>query len=465
MDIKLFNTMGREKQEFKPIIPGKVGMYCCGPTVYFYAHIGNLRTYIFEDLLRRMFLYNNYKITHVMNITDVGHLTSDADEGEDKMLKGAKREGKTVWEIAKFYEDAFMEDCKKLNIQKPEIICKATDHIKDMIELIKKLEKNNFTYLANGNVYYDVSKFKDYGKLANFNLGELKAGARIKVDENKKSPFDFVLWFTKSKFENQEMKWDSPWGLGYPGWHIECSAMSMKYLGDHFDIHCGGIDHIPVHHTNEIAQSEGATGKKWVNYWLHGEFLVMGKGKMSKSSGGILTLKTLIEKGFDPLDYRYLCLNTHYRTPLTFSFEALEAAKNAFDNLKSKIIEFKKDNSKIENSKLIEKYKEEFLEAINDDLNIPKALAVLWSIVKDKELNGHEKYELIINFDEVFGLNLKNVKEIVYEIPEEIIILINKRQEAKKAKDFKKADEIRNKINSLGYAIDDTSEGPKARKL
>ena len=463
--IKLFNTMGREKQEFKPILPGRVGMYCCGPTVYFYAHIGNLRTYIFEDLIRRMFLYNNYKITHVMNITDVGHLTSDADEGEDKMLKGAKREGKTAWEIAKFYEDAFMADCKKLNIQKPEITCKATDHIKDMIELIEKLEKNDFTYISEGNVYYDVSKFPNYGKFAKLDLEELKAGARIKVDENKKSPFDFVLWFTKSKFENQEMKWESPWGLGYPGWHIECSAMSMKYLGENFDIHCGGIDHIPVHHTNEIAQSEGATEKKWVDYWLHGEFLVMDKGKMSKSSGEILTLKVLIDKGFDPLDYRYLCLNTHYRTPLTFSFDSLEAAKNAFDNLKSKVIEFRKSSSAKEHQELIEKYKDEFTEAINDDLNMPKALAVLWSVIKDKELNDHEKYSLIINFDEVLGLNLKNAEEIVYEIPSEIIELMNQRQEAKKAKDFAKADEIRNKITSLGYAVDDTAQGPKPRKL
>jgi len=463
--IKLFNTMGREKQEFKPIMSGRVGMYCCGPTVYFYAHIGNLRTYIFEDLIRRMFLYNNYKITHVMNITDVGHLTSDADEGEDKMLKGAKREGKTVWEIAKFYENAFMEDCKKLNIQKPEIICKATDHIKDMIGLVEKLEKNDFTYVAEGNVYYDVSKFPNYGNLAKLNLDELKAGSRIQIDENKKSPFDFVLWFTKSKFENQEMKWESPWGLGYPGWHIECSAMSMKYLGETFDIHCGGIDHIPVHHTNEIAQSEGATGKNWVDYWLHGEFLVMDKGKMSKSSGEILTLKVLIDKGFNPLDYRYLCLNTQYRTPLTFSFEALEAAKNAFDNLKSKVIEFRKSDLKIEHKELIEGYKEEFTESINDDLNMPKALAVLWAVAKDKELNDHEKYSLIIDFDEVFGLDLKNAKEIAYEIPSEITDLINQRQEAKKAKDFAKADEIRNKITSLGYAVDDTSTGPKARKL
>ena len=322
--IKLFNTMGREKQEFKPIMSGRVGMYCCGPTVYFYAHIGNLRTYIFEDLIRRMFLYNNYKITHVMNITDVGHLTSDADEGEDKMLKGAKREGKTVWEIAKFYENAFMEDCKKLNIQKPEIICKATDHIKDMIGLVEKLEKNDFTYVAEGNVYYDVSKFPNYGNLAKLNLDELKAGSRIQIDENKKSPFDFVLWFTKSKFENQEMKWESPWGLGYPGWHIECTAMSIKYLTNALkndvldennfitiDIHTGGEDHIPIHHTNEIAQSECAMGKKFVNYWLHGAFLLFKGEKVGKSKGGLYTISELQELGYEPVNYRYLCLLTH----------------------------------------------------------------------------------------------------------------------------------------------------------
>ena len=464
--IKLFNTLTRKEEIFKPITEGNVGLYTCGPTVYFFAHIGNFRSYIFEDILVRMFLYNGLKVKHVMNITDVGHLTSDADEGEDKMLKGARREGKTVWEIAKFYEDAFFKDARQLNILKPTIICKATDHIPDMIDLIKKIEHNGYTYVANGNVYFDIMKFKHYGVLARLNLEELQAGARIAVDENKHNPHDFVLWFTKSKFQDQEMKWDSPWGAGYPGWHIECSAMSIKYLGEHFDIHCGGIDHIPVHHTNEIAQSEAATGHKWVNVWMHGEFLVMDKGKMSKSVGGILTIDALKEKGYDPLDYRYLCLNTHYRTPLTFSFESLDSAKNAFDNLKSKVLECRKDNSHIINESLMQEYREEFLEAIDDDLNMPVALATLWSVVKDKGLNNKEKHHLILEFDKVLGLGLDALQEKIHgPIPDEILVLVNERQEARKNKDFKRSDELRDKLKSLGYSVSDTAQGPKIEKI
>ncbi|MEM4637735.1 MAG: cysteine--tRNA ligase [Candidatus Woesearchaeota archaeon] len=468
MMITLFNTLSRKKEEFHPINKDYVGMYCCGPTVYFYAHIGNLRTYIFEDILKRVLLYNGFKVKHVMNITDVGHLTSDADEGEDKMLKGARREGKTVWEIAKFYEDAFMKDIEKLNIIKPDIVCRATEHINDMIELIKKLEKKGFTYIVNGNVYYDITKFPHYGVLAKINIDELQAGARVEIDKNKKNPYDFVLWFTKSKFQEQEMKWESPWGLGYPGWHIECSAMSMKYLGERFDIHCGGIDHIPVHHTNEIAQSEGAIGHKWVNFWLHGEFLVIDKGKMSKSSGEILTLNALKEKKYDPLEYRYLCLNTHYRTPLTFSFEALDNAKISFNNLKNKIIEFKKINEPIDNIlniQIIQNYESEFLEAINDDLNMPKALSVLWSVVKDKQLKENEKLKLILKFDRVFGLDLNNVFEEEIEVPEEVKKILEEREIARKNKDYKKADELREKIKNLGFIIDDTKEGVKIKKI
>ncbi len=465
--ITLFNTLSRKKEEFHPIHKDHVGLYCCGPTVYFYAHIGNLRTYIFEDILKRVLLFNNFKVKHVMNITDVGHLTSDADEGEDKMLKGAKREGKTVWDIARYYEDAFMSDIHKLNILDPDIKCKATDHIQDMIDLIKKLESKNMTYIANGNVYYDIMRFPHYGVLARINIEELQAGARIEVDEHKRNPLDFVLWFTKSKFDNQEMKWDSPWGTGYPGWHIECSAMSMKYLGEHFDIHCGGIDHINVHHTNEIAQSEGATGHKWVNFWMHGEFLVMDKGKMSKSTGEFLTLTVLQQKGYDPLDYRYLCLNTHYRTPLTFTFESLDSARAAFQGLKNKIIEFRKNNDKKDDSNMliIQKYHADFMDSINDDLNMPKALAVLWGVIRDKDLKDSEKLHLIFEFDKVLGLDLVNVVEETIDIPDEIRTIVDERQEARKKKDFKKSDELRDLLKEKGYAVDDTKGGIKIRRI
>jgi len=461
--IRLFNTLTRKKEEFKPIKKGEVGMYCCGPTVYNYAHIGNLRTYIFEDILKRVLIYNGFKVKHVMNITDVGHLTGDADSGIDKMLIAAQREGKTVWDIAKFYTEAFFKDIDRLNIIRPDITPKATEHIKEMIELIERLEKKGFTYTAGGNVYYDISKFKDYGKLARINPEELKAGARVGVDVNKKNPHDFVLWFTKSKFQEQEMKWDSPWGRGYPGWHIECSAMAMKYLGEHFDIHCGGIDHIPVHHTNEIAQSEGATGKKWVNYWLHGEFLVLETGRMGKSLGNFVTLQSLIDMGFNPLDYRYFCLNAHYRKQLTFAIDALEGAKNSLRRLREKYVEFKKEAGKIDESN-VKKYKEKFLEAINDDLNMPMALAIMWEVVDDTNLNATEKIMLLDDFDRVFGLRLEESKEETVELKGEAKKLFDEREKARKNKDWKKADELRNKLSALGYILVDTPEGTKVKK-
>src|SRR3989344_3998841 len=347
MKLTLFNTLSRKKEPFVPIKKGRVGMYTCGPTVYNYAHLGNLRSYIFEDLLKRTLLFNNFKVRQVMNITDVGHLTSDADAGMDKMLIGAKRENKSVLQIAEFYTKAFKEDLSRLSIIPPDIWCKATEHIKEQVSLIKKLEKKGFTYSAGGNIYFDTSKLKDYGKLARLNLNAQKY-ERVEKDTNKRNPSDFVLWFTKSKFQDQELKWSSPWGSsGYPGWHIECSAMAIKYLGSQFDIHCGGIDHIPVHHTNEIAQSEAAIGKKpWVRYWLHNEFLVLEGQKMAKSGENFITLSALQEKGFDPLDYRYFCLGTHYRKPLMFGFEALEGARNARKKLFDKILGVKNSNSK-----------------------------------------------------------------------------------------------------------------------
>ncbi|MBI4447511.1 cysteine--tRNA ligase [Candidatus Woesearchaeota archaeon] len=460
--IKLYNTSTRKVEVFKPIKPGFVEIYTCGPTVYNYAHIGNLRTYIFEDFLKRAFFYNCFKVKHVMNITDVGHLTSDADSGEDKMLKGAKREGKTVWEIAEFYAKAFKQDIERLNIFEPDIWCKATDHIKEMVQLIQRLEKNGHIYISDGNVYYDVSTFKNYGKLARLKLKKLKAGARIAVDEKKRNPQDFALWFTKSKFEEQEMKWDSPFGRGYPGWHVECSAMSIKYLGEHFDMHCGGIDHIPVHHTNEIAQSEGATGKKWVNYWLHGEFLLIDKGKMAKSGENFVTLQTLIDKGYDPLDYRYLCLTTHYRKQLHFSFEALDGAKNSYTNLKERVRDLK-TNLEGDNGDA-GGYEKGFLEAINDDLNMPEALALTWNLIKDQKVGNKLKYETLLKFDKVLGLKISELQTEI-KVSEDIKKLIREREEARKNKDWKKSDQIRDEIKRKGFIIEDSAEGIKLKKL
>jgi len=455
--LRVFNTLTREKEDFVPVTNGKVGMYSCGPTVYNYAHIGNLRTYVFNDVLRRTIVANGYKLTHVMNITDVGHLTSDADSGEDKMLKGAKREGKTVWEVAQFYTDAFFNDTARLHLQKPEIVCKATDHIKEMIDLNQKIEKNGFAYFAGGNLYFDTAKFADYGKMAKLDLENLREGARVEADENKKNATDFALWFTKSKFKDQEMKWPSPWGEGYPGWHIECAAMSMKYLGEQFDIHSGGIDHIPVHHTNEIAEAESATGKKpWVKYWMHGEFLVIDKGKMAKSGDNFLTLQTLIDKGYDPLVYKYFCFTAHYRSKLNFSFEALDTAKNSFNSLKQKVIEIKKNKDSKGDGK---RYIADFMEAVNDDLNMPQAMSFVWNVVRDNDLGAKEKYKILLEMDRILGFDFSDWKEEEVEMNSEIESLIKEREEARKKKDFKKSDEIRDKFKEMGIILQDTPNG------
>ncbi len=466
MALTLYNTLTRTKEPFVPLHKNKVHLYCCGPTVYHYAHIGNLRSYIFEDVLKRTLLWNKLQVKHVMNITDVGHLTSDADTGEDKMLKGARREGKTVWEVADFYTKAFQQDISKLNILEPDIWCKATNHIKDQIVMIQTLEKNGFTYFKGGNVYFDTSKLKDYGKLAQLDL-QAEKKARVEKDVNKKNPHDFVLWFTKSKFDEQEMKWESPWGTGYPGWHIECSAMSIKHLGEQFDIHCGGMDHIPVHHTNEIAQSEAATGKKpWVKYWLHNAFLELSSGaKMAKSGDNFITLSTLEEKGFHPLDYRYFCLGTHYRNPLMFSYEALEGAKNTRRRLAEKVLEMKEAERITkgkEHKAAQKKYHEQFTSAINDDLNTPKGLATLWEMMKDEDLTDAEKYALVVQFDDVLGLDLKHVQK--EKIPAEIIQLAEERLKARNNKDWKKSDELREKIKQRGYIVGDTKEGYEMTK-
>ncbi len=478
MKLKFFNTLGREIQEFHPIHPDEVGIYTCGPTVWNYAHIGNLRTYVFEDILRRAFEYFGYRVKHVMNITDVGHLTDDADLGEDKMIKGARESGRTVWEIAEYYTDAFFKDLKRLNIRMPTDACRATDHIEDMIKLIQRLGERGYTYSAGGNIYFDISKLPDYGKLALLNINDLKAGARIDIDENKKNPLDFALWFTRSKFEHQVMLWDSPWGRGYPGWHIECSAMSMKYLGEQFDIHCGGVDHIPVHHTNEIAQSEASTGKKWVNYWLHGEFLVLTRGKMAKSKGNFMTLSSLEDQGYDPLDYRYFCLGAHYRSQLRFSFEGLDAAARARRNISEHIFRLRLDSEDrlkaLSPDDLIggtepqpdavKDCLDSFFNHIAVDLNTPKGLAVFWGLLRDEDVDPASKYRALLEMDKVLGLDIGHIESQIPELDEEIEKLVKERDDARKRRDFTKADEIRDVLKGKGIILEDTPEGVRIRK-
>ncbi len=463
MSLSLFNTLRRQIEKFKPLKDKKVGMYSCGPTVYWYQHIGNLRSYIFSDLLKRVLLYDGYHINHVMNYTDVGHLTSDADQGEDKMEAAAKKEHKTAKEIANYYASVFEKDVKKLNILLPNTICRATDHIKEQIEMIKILEKKGFTYKTDDGIYFDSSKFEDYGKMALLNLEALEAGKRVEMGE-KHHKSDFALWKFSEQPGKRQQEWESPWGIGFPGWHIECSAMASKYLGKQFDIHTGGEDHIPVHHTNEIAQSESAFGKKpWVRYWLHGAFLTFKGEKVSKSKGGLYTISELEKEGYEPLDYRYLCLLTHYRKQLEFSLDALDAAKNAFEHLKNRIVELKKD--KTSSSKEKKKYyKDGFIEAIDDDLNIPKAMGIAWEVLKDTALGSKEKLELLFDFDEVFGLSLKKVKEVKVDIPKDIKDLITQREEARKSKDFKLADKIRDDIRKKGFILEDSKEGMKVKK-
>lgn len=469
MEIYLFNTLGREKQLFKPINKGKAGIYTCGPTVYDYQHIGNFRTFLFEDFLKRMLLYNGYEVLHIMNITDVGHLTSDADEGEDKMEKGSARTGKTVWEIAEYYTKHFIDDANALNILPPCKYTKATDYIPEQIEMIKCIEDKGYTYKTSDGIYFDTSKIKDYGKLARLDIEGLEEGSRISFSSEKRNKTDFALWKFSPASTKRQMEWDSPWGKGFPGWHIECSAMSRKFLGDTFDIHCGGVDHIPIHHTNEIAQSEACTGKPFVNYWMHGAFLEEDSGKMSKSKGEFIRVESLVKNGFSPLDYRYLCLGTHYRKRLLFSWEILGQAKTALSRLRENIKQIKSEisNDNIpENIDLENELKNNFNEAINDDLNMPQALAVLWGVIRNNILSNSQKLKLIINFDSVLGLNLnENFSDQTQEVPKEILELVMQRTEAKKQKDFNKADEIRQKIKSLGYEVIDKKEGPELKKI
>jgi len=459
--LKLFNTLTRKKEIFKPLRDKKVGLYTCGPTVYWHAHIGNLRTYIFEDILKRILIYNGYKVKHVMNITDVGHLTSDEDTGEDKVEKAAREKKMDAWKLAEFYTKAFKKDLQRLNIIEPEIWCKATDHIKEQIDLIRKLEKKGYTYIIEDGVYFDTSKLKDYGKLAGLRKVKQLAGARVEVVPGKKNPADFALWKFTPPGVKRQMEWDSPWGRGFPGWHIECSAMSMKYLGETFDIHCGGVDHIPVHHTNEIAQAEAATGKAFVKYWLHGAFLVLKEGRMGKSEGNIITLEDLVKRGFHPLAFRYLCLTAHYRKRLVFSWENLEAAQRGLESLVYFVQEIYQKNRLKRKNRKIRNYQKKFLEFINDDLNIPRALSLAWQVSRDKNLSQREKYFLLSDFDKIFGLRLNKVKPL--KISKQVQKLLKKREVLRKEKKWQEADKIREQIQKLGYLIEDTPKGPKLK--
>lgn len=464
--MKIYNTLSRKVEEIIPNEPGKIKMYTCGPTVYHFAHIGNLRTYIFEDIFEKTLKYIGYDVTRCMNITDVGHLTSDSDSGEDKMLKGARREHKTVLEIADYYTQEFKKDCGKLNIRWPDIVSPATNNIDEYIKIIEKLLEKGLAYISGGNVYYDTSKLDDYYVLTNHKEDEMVVGVREGVEEDlsKKNQADFVLWFTKSKFEDQELKWESPWGLGYPGWHIECSGIALKYLGEYLDIHCGGIDNIFPHHTNEIAQSEGYLGHKWCNYWVHGEHLNDINGKMSKSKGEFLTVSLLESKGYNPLSYRYLCLKSYYHNVLTFSYDILDGAQNEYEKLKNKIKNIKEDDSKLDNEKF-EEYNNKFKEALSNDLNTSMALTTLYDVIK-ADITNKTKLELIKSFDEVLSLDLlkEQTSNITPEEKEIIENLINQRNEAKKNKEYEKADQIREELLNMGIIIKDTREGTTYEK-
>ena len=461
--MKLYNTLTHDKQEFVPYTSGKVGMYTCGPTVYHFAHIGNLRTYIMEDVLEKYLSYAGYAVKRVMNITDVGHLSSDADTGEDKMLKGAKREHKTVMEIAKFYTDAFFKECEKLNIKIPDVIEPATACIDSFIQMIEKLIEKGYAYLAGGNVYFDTSKCKEYYVFHKHDAEDLEVGVREGVfeDQNKRNKSDFVLWFTKSKFEDQELKWDSPWGVGYPGWHIECSAISIKHLGEHLDIHCGGIDNAFPHHTNEIAQSEAYLGHEWCKYWFHVLHLNTTSGKMSKSKGEFLTLSLLEEKGYDPLVYRFFCLQSHYRKSLVFSYEGLDNAANAYDKLVLKIAALREDGEV--DTVAAAPLQQQFKAAMDNDLNTSLGITALYDVLK-ADINDATKRYLIADFDRVLSLGLLQAAANRQENKEddaEIESLIEQRAQAKREKDFARADAIRDQLKAMGILLEDTREGTK----
>lgn len=453
MELKLYNTLSRQKEVFKPIDDKAVRIYTCGPTVYYYAHIGNMRSYLFMDNLRRVLKYNGYQLLHAMNITDVGHLVSDADEGEDKMMKAARRENKDPYEIAEFYTNAFIADFEKLNISKPEIICKATDHIKEMEEYVQKIISNGYAYETKDTIYFDTSKLDKYGVLSNIKIDEQKAGARVEFDSEKKNVTDFALWIKAP--ETHIMKWDTFWGKCYPGWHIECSAMGRKYLGEHFDIHTGGIDHIPIHHENEIAQSKGYSGQIPANWWMHCEFLLVDGGKMSKSLNNIYTISDLEKKGFSAMDYRMFNFTSHYRNKLNFTWDSLEAAKVALSRLKDGYQKHEVGLDDIEDA-VIADYEYKFNNAINDDLNMPLAMSVVWDVVKNP-IKSKKLAELLKKFDQVLGLKIDE-KDVI-ELPEDIKVIIEERKVARENKDWSKSDELRDLLQNKGYIVKDTKEG------
>ncbi len=460
--IFLYNTMSRKKEEFIPIDSSEVKIYSCGPTVYKNASIGNMRTNIFQDILRRVLRYNGYNIKHVMNITDVGHIVSDADTGEDKMVKSAKEENKSPEQIAEYYTDLFFKDLKELNIEKPEIVCKATDHIKEMIAFVEKLVKNGYAYQTSNTIYFDTSKLDAYGVLSNIKVDEQIAGARIDFDTEKRNPQDFALWIKAP--ENHLMKWDSPWGLSYPGWHIECSAMSKKYLGDQFDIHTGGIDLVPTHHENEIAQNKGVCGKIPANYWLHGEYLLINNGKMSKSLNNVYLLKDIIEKGYDPLVYKLFTYSAHYRNKLNFTWEGIESTAKSLERLKNGFKAHENGKDDIDELE-IEIYESKFLNAINDDLNMPLVMSVVWDVIRnDKKSN--KLANLLLKFDEILGLNIdKDIIKKEEDIPQDILNLVEERKQARLNKEWEKSDLLRDEIKNKGYEIKDSKDGMQVSKI
>ncbi|MDJ0984895.1 MAG: cysteine--tRNA ligase [Desulfobacterales bacterium] len=458
MHVYLYNSLTRKKQLFEPIDTGAVGLYTCGPTVYNYAHIGNLRTYIFEDILKRVLLYNGYAVKHVMNITDVGHLTGDRDMGEDKMEAGAAREGKSAWDIAEYYTQSFKKDIEHLNILAPDIWVKATDTIPEQIALIKTLEEKGYTYQTADGLYFDTSKFKDYTKLSHQDLEALKEGARVERNPEKRNPTDFALWKFSPQGSKRQMEWDSPWGVGFPGWHLECSAMSMKFLGEQLDIHCGGTDHIDVHHTNEIAQSEAATGKPFFNFWMHGAFLIIQGGKkMAKSEGNFLTLENaFLKKDINPLVYRFASFLTHYRKPMEYSDEGIEAARNGLLHVQNQVRQIAAAGIDSETG-INTEFKNKFTEIINDDLNMPRAMAVIQEMLKSK-ISDAQKYRTIMDFDRVMGLGLDQLDQ-AEALPEAVEKLVAARQQARQEKDFATSDQLRAEIEALGYQVQDTPDG------
>lgn len=468
MELSFYNTLSKEKEKFVPIEENKVRMYSCGPTVYSYAHIGNFRTYIFVDTLRRVIKYNGFELKHVMNITDVGHLESDADEGEDKMEKAARKENRDPYEIAKFYADAFLKDMDRLNIQRPEIITKATDNIEQMIEYVQEIIKNGYAYETSKGIYFDISKLDKYPVLSNRCLEDQIAGARVDVDPEKKNPYDFALWIKAP--ENHIMKWESPWGLSYPGWHLECSTMGRRFLGEVFDIHTGGVDHIPTHHENEIAQAKGATGKIPAKIWMHCEYLLVDNGKMSKSLGNTYTITQLQEKGIAPLAFRLFCFTSHYRNKLNFTFEGAYGAQKALERLYDGYIKNKNGTDIVEDS-VIKEYKNKFDNFVNDDMNIPGAMSVVWEVVRNAKKSSQFS-ELLVEFDKVLGLDIINSEKYLEEfknsqteeLPEEIKELVEQRKQARENKDWNKSDEIRDLIISKGYSIKDTKDGIIVKK-